>query len=317
MTCKLRRARRVGRRGEGVIMIGRLVAVLVALVAMGCGGAAYESKPAHAGGTMPTSADVDRDAVMDSEDVAEPEEEALYRREAGPMPARGAESPALAQAPPPVAPAPTAGQPGAADKPKPDTAAAPEPPGPTVDTGTDQRVAAPLLIYTANVHLAVFEAKKAIDQAERLAKQMGGYLVRRDDRSITVRVPAGKFDGALAKMLELGDVLHRDVSVKDVTAEYFDLAVRLKNAEAVRDRLQKLLEKAANVSDAIQVERELARVTADIESMKGRLKLLRELVSFSTITLRFEARPVDHIDSKVWLPFPWLHQLGLSNLLRL
>jgi hypothetical protein len=38
---------------------------------------------------------------------------------------------------------------------------------------------------------------------------------------------------------------------------------------------------------------------------------------FSTITLRFEARPVDRIQSKVRLPFPWLDQLGLSNLLRL
>ncbi len=173
------------------------------------------------------------------------------------------------------------------------------------------------MIYTANVHLAVFEAKKAIDEAEKISKDLGGYLVRRDDNSITVRVPAGTFDGALARMLKLGDVLHRDVSVKDVTAEYFDLQVRLKNAEAVRDRLQELLKKATNVSDAIQVERELSRVTADIESMKGRLKLLRELVTFSTITLRFEARPIDRIQSKVTLPFPWLHQLGLSNLLRL
>jgi hypothetical protein len=51
--------------------------------------------------------------------------------------------------------------------------------------------------------------------------------------------------------------------------------------------------------------------------MKGRLKLMRELILFSTITLRFEARAVESLDPKVRLPFPWLDQLGLSNLLRL
>jgi hypothetical protein len=298
-------------------------AAIALLVAIGCGSAsgAKVASPGYAG------ADRDADGIQDSTD-AEPDTavtgglyqvpaEAPMREEAGDEAEMAAP---VAKAPPP-APPPGAGATGPQPpdiKPKPDVAPGqPQPAGPTVDTGSDKKLAGPMLIYTANVHLAVFEAKKSIDQAEQIAKEAGGYLVRRDDLSITVRVPAGKFDGALAKMLKLGDVLHRDVSVKDVTAEYFDLAVRLKNAEAVRDRLQELLKKATNVSDAIQVERELARVTGEIESMKGRLKLLRELVTFSTITLRFEARPTESIDSKVRLPFPWLDQLGLSNLLRL
>lgn len=297
--------------------------VLFACVVAGCGAAAPQRAEAHSGGAVATVAmETNGDGVMDDTDVAE-EQEMLYREPPAPSPAadpspvvgRAAVAQAAPAAPPPP---PAGGQPGPTPA-KPD-AAKPETPGettPTIDTGTDKKLAGPLLIYTANVHLAVFEAKKAIDEAEKISKDLGGYLVRRDDNSITVRVPAGTFDGALARMLKLGDVLHRDVSVKDVTAEYFDLQVRLKNAEAVRDRLQELLKKATNVSDAIQVERELSRVTADIESMKGRLKLLRELVTFSTITLRFEARPVDRIQSKVTLPFPWLHQLGLSNLLRL
>jgi hypothetical protein len=294
---------------------------LLLLLAIGCGGSASAAKVASPG----YGGDRDADGIQDAND-AEPETavtgglyqvpaEAPMREEAD----EGAAGP-VAKAPPPAPPAPAGapppGQP-AEPKPKPDAEGQPEPPGPTVDTGSEKKLAGPLLIYNANVHLAVFESRKSIDQAEQIAKDAGGYLVRRDDTSITVRVPAGKFDGALAKMMKLGDVLHRDVSVKDVTAEYFDLAVRLKNAEAVRDRLQELLKKATNVSDAIQVERELARVTGEIESMKGRLKLLRELISFSTITLRFEARPTESIDSKVRLPFPWLEQLGLSNLLRL
>jgi hypothetical protein len=291
-----------------------LAVITAALLAIGCGGASAEAKaPGIYGGA---AADRDYDGVADESDVASeapPPEPEMYAVSTASAPSRDERPVAQGPAGPPAPPA----RPPPAKKPVPDTAGEPAPDTPTVDTGSAPQVAAPLLIYTADVHLAVFEAKKALDEAEKMARELGGYLVRRDNQSITVRVPAGKFDGALAKMIQLGDVLHREVTVQDVTAEYHDLAVRLKNAEAVRDRLEELLKKAVKVEEAIQVERELARVTAEIESMKGRLKLLRELVSFSTITLRFRARPVENIGSKVQLPFPWLHQLGLSNLLRL
>jgi hypothetical protein len=174
-----------------------------------------------------------------------------------------------------------------------------------------------MLIYTANVTLAVFEALKGLDAVEKLALEHGGYLVRRTDRQIVVRVPAEKFQDTLAAVSKLGDELHRDVSVQDVTAQFRDLETRLKNLVAVRDRLQGLLAKAKNVPEALQVERELTRVTGQIEQIKGRLKLYRELIAFSTISVSFQAAPVEKIAGSVDLPFPWLRQLGLSNLLNL
>jgi len=173
------------------------------------------------------------------------------------------------------------------------------------------------LIYDARVHLAVFEADKALDAAEELALSAGGYLVQRSDQSIRFRVPAAKFRSILSASLALGDVLHREVNVHDVTEEYRDLQVRLQNAEAVRHRLEQLLARANKVEEALQVERELERVAGEIDRLKGRLALLKELVAFSTIALQFQTRPVDQVDSQVRLPFPWLRELGLTELLRL
>ena len=176
---------------------------------------------------------------------------------------------------------------------------------------------APMLIYTARLHLAVFEAKKAMDAAEKLARDSGGYLVRRNDRTITFRVPAGKFQGTLADVIKLGDVLHREVTARDVTEEFFDVQVRLQNLEAVRARFEELLKRANKVEEALAVERELERVAGQIEQLKGRLKLLKELVAFSTITVEFQPRATDQVESVVRLPFPWLQHLGLGELLRL
>jgi len=191
-----------------------------------------------------------------------------------------------------------------------------DPPGTaTAETASDATVAAPLLIYTANLVMGVFEAAEAIDQAEKLALDAGGYLVRRDDQSITVRVPAAKFHGTLKDVMKLGDVRHRDVKVQDVTEQFHDLQIRLRNAEAVLARLHALLDRAQSVKDALAVEAELARVAGQVEQLKGRLKVLRELIAFSTITVRFDAQPVEQLESNITLPFPWLDSLGLSNLL--
>lgn len=175
----------------------------------------------------------------------------------------------------------------------------------------------PLLIYRATLTMAVFETRKSMDAIEQFAKKNGGYLVARDDLSITVRVPAPRFDAALNEIAKEGDELHRQVEVSDVTEQYNDLSIELKNAEAVRERLVALLEKAQKVQEALAVEAELARLTDKIERIKGKLKLLNELVTFSTITVQFQPRPVEKVNSNVALPFPWLKQLGLPELLSL
>lgn len=211
----------------------------------------------------------------------------------------------------PVAPSSPPQQPILAPTPQPPPAG-----GTSAPLQTAERVK-PLLIYRATIHLAVFEARKSIDQVEALAKQLGGYLVERTDLAITVRVPAGDFDGALETISKVGDELHRQVNVQDVTAEFRDMQLRLKNLTAVRERLAALLSRAMNVDDALKVERELERIAGDIEAIKGKLKLYQELIAFSTITVNFQARPAETISSEITLPFDWLNHLGLGPLLNL
>jgi hypothetical protein len=176
------------------------------------------------------------------------------------------------------------------------------------------RKIAPLLIYTAEFQMAVFEAKQAIDNLEGMAQELGGYLVSRDDHTLIVRVPAEKYREALKKVAAAGDVLHRAERVEDVTDQFFDLEARARNARALRNRLEELLKQAKDVKEAILVEHELARTTGEIEALEGKLKRLRELIAFSTITVRFQAKRTEHVEPKVKLPFPWLDRLGLPHL---
>jgi hypothetical protein len=188
-------------------------------------------------------------------------------------------------------------------------------PGETPRTSPSER--GPLLIYDAELTLAVFETNQVIGRIEALARENKGYLVQRTDEFIKIRIPAEAFGQALETIAKFGDELHRNVNVRDVTEEFADLEARLRALRAVRERLEALLQKAEKTEDALAVERELQRVTSDMESMLGKLKVLSELVAFSTITVSFQPRPVDKVGREHRLPFPWLEQLGLSNLLTL
>ncbi|HUS67778.1 MAG TPA: DUF4349 domain-containing protein [Kofleriaceae bacterium] len=265
-----------------------VIALFVAAAAA-CGGSA--GMPARAGYAQSESAAVAPGATAsaDSDDVGDYEG-------VGSIAANG-------PAPPSPAPAPaTPGQP---------------PPDPTPPAEQAVVQVKPLLIYTATFNLAVFETVAAIDAIEEMARKRGGYLVRRADNFIIVRVPAPQFHEAVSDVGGLGDVLHREITVQDVTAEFRDLELRLRNLMAVRDRVEKLLAQSKNVNEALEVERELERITTGIEQMKGRLKYLAELVAFSTLQVNFQPRPVDQVSSEVKLPFHWLDDLGLPRLLDL
>lgn len=177
----------------------------------------------------------------------------------------------------------------------------------------------PLLIYTAQVHLAVYEVAPTQRAVIQHARELGGYLARQSDQEVVVRVPSRRFQDALERIEKVGDVLHRDLQAQDVSEEYRDLSIRLRNAEVVRARLETLLAQAKNVEDALQVQRELARVTETIESMKGRLRFLQDRIAFSTITVRFAPREREPVGSPdvYRLPFPWLDELGLHSLLNM
>ena len=172
-----------------------------------------------------------------------------------------------------------------------------------------------MLIRTAEIALAVYEVDKNLDAVEKKAASLGGYLALRSDRQITVRVPREKFDELVAAIAVMGDVLHKNVASEDVTDQYVDLSMRLKNATSVRARLEKLLETAA-VRDAIEIHKELGKVTEEIERLEGKLKLLRDRIAYSTVTVSFEKNQQQAVHSQALLPFPWMGTMGLGPLLR-
>jgi hypothetical protein len=191
-------------------------------------------------------------------------------------------------------------------------------PAEAVTAAAPEAARAPVLIYTAQLTMAIFEVAPALRSAEALARELGGFMARQTNSAIVIRVPVARFHEAITRLEKLGDITNRDISAEDVTQEFFDLEVRIKSARAVRERLEQLLNRASRVDESIAIERELERVVGEIERLEGRLKFLQDRALFSTISLTFAARPKELVAKDTFnLPFPWLEQLGLGRLLKL
>jgi Domain of unknown function (DUF4349) len=222
------------------------------------------------------------------------------------------EPPASAAAPTPSAPAaPPASTGASASGARPSHASRA---GGAAAAGANAVADEPQVAFSANLEMAVFQADPSLAKIQEIALGLGGHLATRGDGEITVRVPRERFVEALARIEGLGDVVHREIAAENVTDQVVELGMRLRNASALRARLEQLLEHAST-KDALEIEKELARVTADIEGLEGKLKSLSHRVAYASITVDVEQKQPRAVATPSSLPFAWLDDLGLPSLL--
>ena len=101
-----------------------------------------------------------------------------------------------------------------------------------------------------------------------------------------VRVPESQFQPFMNAVVKLGELQTTHTDSQDVTAEFYDLQARISNKQVEEQRLIVHLQKStAKLNDILQVEREISRVRGEIEEMQGRLRLLANMSSLTTITV--------------------------------
>jgi len=281
------------RRASTLAFAGIIVAHLA-----GCGAAAKEAAPEAPRSFGPNDA-VTRTANAAPRDREVDAAEQAYAKSAPASPA-----------PPP------AGQPGTTAGGMNATTPATTENKPKAEPSKEAAPSREFVIYTARFVMAVYQVDQGIAAIERIARENGGYLSIKKDREITIRIPRQRFDAAVGSVDKIGDVLHRDISAEDVTDEHVDLEIRIKNSRAMQHQLTALLTRA-NVKEALEIEKELHRVTEELERLEGRMKLLNDKIAFSTITVTFEPRGTTLTTQRPRLPFPWLSGLNLPTLLQL
>jgi Domain of unknown function (DUF4349) len=172
---------------------------------------------------------------------------------------------------------------------------------PSIPIGSTQRS----LVRTAQLAVTVDEAEAATRRVRAVAAAAGGLIVTEQtsdgSSSLVLRVPADALDRVIDDIATLGRVTARSGQVVDSTAEVVDLDARVASQQASVARVRALLSQATSIGDIVSIESELARREADLDSLTGRLAVLRDQVALSTLSVDLRTPstpPVDNGDDR-------------------
>jgi len=173
------------------------------------------------------------------------------------------------------------------------------------------------IIKTGQITLEVEDIAETMGKVAEVADALGGYVVsshkyeeeRGISGSVTIRVPADRFDEAFDRLHQLAiNVPYESTEARDVTEEYVDLQARLHNLEATEAQYLALLERAETVEEMLKVQQALSDVRGEIERIEGRIKYLERTsdMALIEITLRETRR----------LAEPWSPSAALKSAVR-
>lgn len=168
------------------------------------------------------------------------------------------------------------------------------------------------IIYTATLQVAVFNLEDAMTRAESLPGKYGGYVQNMSSNYFVMRIPAIKLRQAMDEMAGLGTVQNRTLDAQDVTEEFLDIETRIEVLQATQKQMMELLTKAQTVEEALKVRQALDQITMELEVLKGRMRRLSSLISFSTLTLNLVERGPHNATPSSNDPFPWVDRLGVE-----
>lgn len=158
-------------------------------------------------------------------------------------------------------------------------------------------------IKTANLAVEVIDVPKAQQEAETVAKAVGGRVEssqKSDDEGqlasaeLTFRVPVASFETAVNRLRKLGRVLNDSLSGQDVTGQVADTSARLKVMKAEEDQYVELLKATKKIGEVLSVKERLSQVRQEIESLEASNKVLKSQAAESTINLSLTEKPSEN-----------------------
>lgn len=186
----------------------------------------------------------------------------------------------------------------------------------SADTGSGMNNAAPMIagsaalseessqkiIRTASLTIDSPAYEDSLTRLKALCEEMNGWVSyssesernARRTASLTLRIPSEHLSDFLNGTDAIGRVTRREETADDVTESYQDTAARLSTQKALMERLQALVTDAADLTDLLALESQIADTQYTIDRLQSSLNSTDRQVDYATVnvTLR-EELPAD------------------------
>lgn len=166
------------------------------------------------------------------------------------------------------------------------------------ETKTSSVVGDRMVVKNGSVLLESNSPTETLQAIARIAETKGGYVLNSeqsttdvaaaalDSVEISIRIASERFEETMQEIRGSSQrLLAENIQGEDVTEEFLDLAARIQTQKALEQQYLEILKRAEAISDILTVQNHLTNVRIEIEKLEGRTKLLRDRISFSTITV--------------------------------
>jgi hypothetical protein len=187
------------------------------------------------------------------------------------------------------------------------------PPAAPQDADDDRK-----MVRTSSIDLVVQKPGEAAEKIRTLAQDLGGFLVSSQvsggqastNGSLTIRVPAARFEEARAGIRKLGlRVESERIEAQDVTRQYVDQEANLRNLRAAEAQYLAILKQARTVKDTLEVSEKLSGVRGQIEQQQAEFEALSKQIETVAITISLQAEAEARVFGLNWRP---LYQMKLA-----
>lgn len=164
------------------------------------------------------------------------------------------------------------------------------------------------LIRSGDLNLKIADYDSFYSSIEKIVAETGGYIESSytgmtpyyvDNKfvgdqmtgSVVLRIPSEQFNRVYETVKTMGVLQSGQQNVQDVTTQISDLKATLSNLKARETSLRRLMGEAKNVTEVMEVERELSSVRTQIDQLESSLKGQQQQVSLSTLYINVQVSP--------------------------
>jgi len=161
--------------------------------------------------------------------------------------------------------------------------------------------------------LKVINPDAARATLEKKIAELGGFPILVEDAALVLKVPPEKLSETIAFIAEQGLVLEKTLERADLTQEIARLEGQLKSKKEMLGRLRGFFDDS-NTEATLRIEQTMTEIVAEIEQIKGQLRVAEERTRWAVVNISFQFRERDRL-VYVSSPFDWLNSVGLDRFL--
>ena len=105
---------------------------------------------------------------------------------------------------------------------------------------------------------------------------------------LSARIPSEDLDAFLTALDVVGTIAGRSQSRREITRQYYDTAARLESQIVLLEKLQSMVGDAQDVSEMIEIQRELAEVGGQINSLQSQIRGWDGEIGYATVSINME-----------------------------